>query len=111
MQHKLQRIFNSLQLAKEKGVKEVDLFDDLETSNNIRVVKHRLNKMLGPDAVYVKHGIWYLDRTFWKLASLGFRDIIIFYELKSLRKLVRFQVIINIFTALFIGLLILAIVS
>ena len=71
---KTSRIYNSLQEAKEKGVKEVDLFDDLETANNTRVIKHRLTKILGSNAVVIKNGVWYLDEEYWNMTKSEFKD-------------------------------------
>lgn len=74
---KILRIFNALKKAKDKGVVEVELFDDFETSNNIRVVKHRLNKLLGNnDSVTVKDGKWYLDSNYWDMTRAQFEKLL-----------------------------------
>jgi len=90
---KLTRIFTLLSDAKEKGVKEVDLFDDVETSNYIGVLKHRLNKMLGSNAVVIKNGIWYLDEEYWSMTKFEFRDTMNRYELRELTHSNNFAVI------------------
>ena len=71
---KLTRIFTLLSEAKEKGVKEVDLFDNVETSNYVGVLKHRLNKMLGCNAVVVRNAVWYLEDSFWSMTRSEFKD-------------------------------------
>ena len=105
MQPKLQRIFSKLQLAKAEGVQEIDILDDLETSNNARVIKHRLNKLLGRGSVTTKNGIWYLDKGYWEISPMEFRDIIIAYELSSTRKIVCWSMGIALVAIFFLGLL------
>ena len=105
MQPKLQRIFSKLQLAKAEGVQEIDILDDLETSNNARVIKHRLNKLLGRGSVTTKNGIWYLDKGYWEISPIEFRDIIISYELNNTRKIVFWSMSIALVAIFFLGLL------
>ena len=71
---KTSRIYSLLHEAKEKGVKEVELFDDLETANNTRVIKHRLLKILGSNGIEIKNGIWYLDEEYWNMTKSEFKD-------------------------------------
>ena len=106
MQPKLQRIFSKLQLAKAEGVQEIDILDDLETSNNARVIKHRLNKLLGRGSVTTKNGIWYLDKGYWEISPMEFRDIIIAYELSSTRKIVFWSMSAALIITLLLGLII-----
>lgn len=73
---KLTRIFLLLQKAKDKGVLELELFDDNETAGNVRVIKHRLSKIVGEDAIKVVSGRWYLDSEYWAVTKAQFdRDI------------------------------------
>ena len=73
---KLSRIFNQIQKAGKKGVKESTLFEDYETSNVVRVTKHRLCKMLGDsEAVLVKNGFWYLSEEYWSMTKTEFKDL------------------------------------
>jgi len=85
MQPKLQRIFSTLKQAKTDGVKEIDLMEDLETSNNARVIRFKLNKILGKGTVKTVDGIWYLDKAYWEVTPAEFRDIVIVNELEKAR--------------------------
>lgn len=72
---KLAIILSKLQKARSKGVKEIEVLTDWETKGNARVIKHRLNKMLGgKNAVIVKRGKWYLAEYFWSMTRTEFND-------------------------------------
>jgi len=70
---KITRIFHLLQEAREKGVLEIDLFNDFEKSSNIRVIKHRLNLMLEKDSVKIVNGRWYLCSQYWNMTMSEFQ--------------------------------------
>lgn len=74
MNNKLTRIFSQLQRSKDKGVLEIDLLKDWETPGNTRLIKHRLNKMLGGNAIVVKNGIWYLSEYYWSMTKNEFKE-------------------------------------
>lgn len=72
---KVTRMFVLLSEAKEKGVKENDLFDSDENSNYVGVLKNRLNKTLGCKAVVSINGVWYLEEEFWSMTKSEFKDL------------------------------------
>ncbi len=90
---KISRIFILLSEAKESGVKEVDLFDDLESTNYVRLIKFRLNKMLGRNAIVIRNAVWYLDEDYWSVTKSEFRDTMNRYELRELANSNNFMVI------------------
>ena len=72
---KLTRIISQLQKAKDKGVKEIDLLKDWETASNARVIRHRVNKILGDsNAVVTKDGVWYLEKNYWNITKSEFQN-------------------------------------
>ena len=74
---KLTRIISQLQKAKEKGVKEIELLKDWETSGNARIIRHRINKILQDrNGIVTKDGVWYLDEDYWKMTKSEFKDFL-----------------------------------
>lgn len=94
------RILSLLQKAKDKGVPETELFNDWETSNVIRVTKHRLKKIA---QITIKDGIWILDKSYWDTTPVEFRDMIIMHELSKCRKVVLYSFAIAIIIAIALG--------
>ena len=106
MQPKLQRIFSKLQLAKAEGVQEIDILDDLESSNYARVIKFNLNRYLGKETVSKVNGIWYLDKGYWDITPVEFRDIIISYELRKLKQVLFWSFAVAVLIAIILGILV-----
>jgi len=77
---KLTRIFNLLKKAEDKGVSESLIFNDLESTGNARVIKHRLNKMLDCNAIVIVSGVWYLDEDYWSMSKSEFKDTMNRYD-------------------------------
>ncbi len=72
---KTTRIFTLLSNAKDKGLKEIELFNDFETANNVRVIKHNLNRILGgTNAILIRNGTWYLSEDYWNMTKSEFKD-------------------------------------
>jgi len=65
-----------LQKSKEHGVLEIELFDDWEKPGNVRVIKHRLNKIIGDDAVRIVTGRWYLSSHYWQMSRSEFIEFL-----------------------------------
>ena len=104
LQPKQLAIFNKLHEAKSKGVLEVDVFPDLETSNNAAKIKSVMNKILGAGSVYTENGRWFLLSIHWDMTPLEFRDLMIFQELNRTRMIVLWSIGLAIFLALLLGL-------
>lgn len=102
------RIIKVLQEAEDDGILEVNLFDDDVRSNNIRVIKHRINKTLGDtQAITVdEEGVWKLNKEYWKITPIEFRDIFILYELKRTRSIVFWSMTIALTATLLLGFII-----
>ena len=73
---KLERIIKQIQEAGSAGVKESDILDDFETANNARVIKHRIKKKLGRNAIVIKSGVWYLSESYWNMTKLEFSELL-----------------------------------
>lgn len=104
---KLTRIISQLQKAKGKGALEIDLFDDMDKSANIRKIKSRANKFLGDtQAITVVDGRWYLSKEFWSITPIEIRDLLLAYEIRSLKRVVFLFMFFTLITTLLIGILV-----
>lgn len=102
---KAKRIFELLSNAKEEGVKEVELFDDLESRDYTHTIKYRLHKILGDtDAVTVSNGIWYLSEEYWNMTKSEFKDAMYRQELTHINY--RFSLVILAIVGIFACLLV-----
>lgn len=81
---KLTRIFNLLKKAEDKGVSEADIFNDFESTGNTRVIKHRLNKIIGSNAIVIVSGIWYLDEEYWNMTKSEFNKLLDRHSLEQI---------------------------
>jgi len=106
MQPQSKRILGALQLAKDEGVLEVDLFGTELTSGAIAAAKFKLNKLLGKGAITVEGGVWKLDKEYWDITPIEFRDIVIVYELRRVRTVVLYSVTIAVIMTLLVGMMI-----
>ena len=105
MQPKLQRIFITLKTARAEGILESGLLDDFESGGNTRQIRFKLNKLLGKGSVTTKDGVWYLDKSYWDLSPVEFRDLIILYELSKNRRVVIASLSIAFMAVLILGIL------
>lgn len=85
LQPKQLHVLEALQKAGVDGVEESVLFNDLETSNNVNVIKCKLNKMLGRNSIIVKMGVWYLHENYWRMTRMEFTDIMNQHERREAR--------------------------
>lgn len=82
---KLTRIISQLQKAKDKGVQEIELLKDWETSGNARVIRHRINKILDDrNGVVTKDGVWFLSEYYWQMTRAEFKDSVWRETIKSM---------------------------
>jgi len=82
---KLTRILKQLQSAQDKGVEEIDLFIDWEKKGNARVIKHRINKIIGNgNSIVTINGIWYLAEEYWNMDRSQFKELMNRHDLREL---------------------------